>query len=82
VSLYRPKEPSDQILPQEVDCLTSKGAIQPVYTNGDFVVYRVTAPQDSGVWALGAGCGLTLITPTENFVGVNPGFEGSDYRGR
>jgi hypothetical protein len=49
VCLYRPEAVSlqhplniDQILPDAVRCLTEQGTLQSIYTNRDFVVYRLT----------------------------------------
>ena len=43
VALYKPDEVLDQLLPDEVRCLTEKGIMQMVYKNNDFTVYRVNA---------------------------------------
>ena len=40
-----------QILPDEVRCLTEKGALQAVYRNGDFVVYRLTGLHNNALHA-------------------------------
>ena len=41
LTLFKPDEMRDQVAPDDVRCMTEMGAIEPVYRNVDFVVYRI-----------------------------------------
>jgi hypothetical protein len=43
LALYKPDEILDQLLPDEVQCLTDIGIMHMVYKNNDFTVYRLDA---------------------------------------
>ncbi len=55
--LYRPDEVLDQVLPDEVKCMIGKETIEPVYSNPDFVMYRLLKSHETA-WQAIAGCAV------------------------
>jgi len=58
--LYRPDEMLDQMLPSEVKCLIGKGAMERVYTNPEFAVYRLLK-SDESAWQTSEECASPRI---------------------